>query len=178
MSRKQKINVAGQGQPKHFKNILRIVQCLSVTPTNPIHTGVQPTRQLHREIEPRPLQTQRQKDKKTKTNRKRLSDNRTTDKHCCSATAKRHPTKGNLSTDSPYKNRFATKMQPKHTKNKTVQNQHRKGTNDRTRTNGKDTRTGTTSQTKQITGTNGGRGQNGGRKRRGKTMKTNKTRRR
>lgn len=142
------------------------MQCLPVLPTIPIHTpdrlntGVEPTRQLHREIEPRPLQTQKHKDKETKTNKNTVRQTGLTDKHCSSATAKGKTPRGYLSTDSSYKIGLPPKCNQNTPKQ---QSQRTKGKNDKTNPKGETSKTGTTIQTKQRTGTKEGRrGQNRG----------------
>ena len=144
----------------------RVVQCLLAykltrqTTTDHLKRGCTSTSNSPRDRTP-PLQTSKQT--KRNTNSYRLQDNRTNE-HCSETTAKSDHG-GHLSTDPPYRNRFATNMQqnkprPKTTtkqarQSKTRQTQRKAGKNDRTKPNGVESKTGTTTRTRHAKGKHG-----------------------
>ena len=91
-----------------------VVQCLSVLPTNLIHTLGRPNTGVHQHVNftggssPAPNKHTHKKRQTDKEKQKRTLSSTTTDEHCSCTTAK-GSSKRHLPTDLPYK-RFTTKM--------------------------------------------------------------------
>ena len=96
-----------------------------------------------------PLHTQKQTNEKTYKKHKELQDNRTTNKHCSSTTAKGNP---NGTCQQTHPTSGSPPLMSQGQKPRTVQNQRITGRSERTRPNGERSKTGSITKTRRSGG--------------------------